>query len=75
MKVKDLIKNLEEFPADMEVVVQGYEGGCTNISVVEPISVFPNVNTEWYYGPHEQVDDYNREKFKDFPQTKMVYVG
>jgi len=54
MKVKDLIKALEAHDPEMIVVKDGYEGGLVEILGSEIISALLNVNTEWYYGPHEE---------------------
>lgn len=69
MKVKELIKELQELPGDMEVFVRGYEGGYAYAYVSDTIHVALNVNSEWYYGPHEEVDYYNRY------ENKMHVVG
>jgi hypothetical protein len=57
MKVKELIKKLSELPQDMEVFVDGYEGGYSDIEVSNPKGIALNVNKEDYLGPHE--DDEN----------------
>ena len=53
MKVKDLIKKLETFDPEMEVFVDGYEGGVDTPSKVSKQKVLLNVNEEDYYGSHE----------------------
>jgi hypothetical protein len=59
MKVRDLIQKLSEHDLELEVTVDGYEGGVTSNITLEEIQVHMNVNTEWYYGKHELVAEYN----------------
>ena len=53
MKVKDLIAQLSELDGELDVVVRGYEGGVCDCAVVEAVFIEHNVNSEWYFGPHE----------------------
>lgn len=57
MKVSELIALLQEQPQDMDVLINGYEGGMSDVSsasdVIEVI-VDHNKGT-WYYGAHEEV--------------------
>lgn len=53
MKVKQLIEELQLFDQDLEVYVDGYEGGINDAQSIKPIEVVRNVNDEWYYGRHE----------------------
>ncbi len=50
MTVKELMDKLIELPADCRVVVQGYEDGFDDISIIETISVEKNPDDAWYYG-------------------------
>jgi hypothetical protein len=67
MKVKDLIEALQNFPPDALVVVDGYEGGVSTAGQPAGVRVVLNVNTDWYYGPHEIVllGDYEFDKGAD----------
>ena len=66
MTVKELMKELEQFPNNMEVVVSGYEGGYdsvakTRISIIEVdynsnVSLSTNEKFAWYYGEHGDSD-------------------
>lgn len=61
--VRELITFLQQYPADMCVVVEGYEGGYWDASRVEEISIDRNIYSEWYYGPHADAEDvHNGEK-------------
>ena len=55
MKVKDLIAHLQTFDPELEVMIDGYEGGIENITEVEMVQVALDVNQSWYYGKHEMV--------------------
>lgn len=57
MKVKELIEHLQKFDPETRVVTHGYEGGFTDVSEVEEEELALFVNSDWYYGPHEYVDD------------------
>lgn len=61
MKVKELIKELQQYDPEQLVVVNGYEGGVNACSSCEEVSVKLGVNSEWYYGNHEIVR--NDEEF------------
>ena len=53
MKVKDLLDLLSQMPADVDVVVKGYEGGADDVINVKLVKIKKDVYTEWYYGRHE----------------------
>lgn len=53
MKVKDLLDLLSQMPADVDVVVKGYEGGADDIVNVKLVKIKKDVHAEWYYGRHE----------------------
>lgn len=53
MKVKDLIKKLETFDPELEVFVDGYEGGVDTPSKVSKQRVLLYVNDKSYFGSHE----------------------
>lgn len=57
MKVHELISFLYTLDPQLEVVVSGYEGGYSRVrGLSEPCEYVKNVNDEWYYGPHEQLN-------------------
>ncbi len=60
MKVKDLIILLQEIDPELEVMLDGYEGGYKQFSYfTEPQDYALNAhNTEdlWWYGPHERAE-------------------
>jgi len=56
MTAKELIAHLRKLPPDTRIVTSGYEGGYTDVSIpdIKDRGVLrENVNTSWYYGPHE----------------------
>ncbi len=57
MKVKELIEKLKTFPEDNLVVVNGYEGGFSDVDLVKALKVKLNVNPESYNGPHDDAKD------------------
>ena len=54
MKVQDLIKLLQDMPQHLDIFIDGYEGGVQVPCPPKVIGVDRNVNTESYYGPHEE---------------------
>jgi len=57
MNVEELVKELQNFPPHLRVVVDGYEGGVDDIfsDNIERIFIKLNANVEDYEGAHEQV--------------------
>ena len=57
MKIKELIEELQKCDPEKMVVQSGYEGGYCEVSGVSEIRLKLDVNTAWYYGPHEEDKD------------------
>jgi hypothetical protein len=60
MKVSELIEILQKMPPDIFVMVDGYEGGITDLTPnhVEEVSVVLNEHKGCdYYGPHAVEED------------------
>ena len=72
MKVKDLIEALQKLDPELMVVRAGYEGGVTEINQVTITRVALNVNEEWYYGEHEEIDEFTSDKHKNAEQANVV---
>jgi hypothetical protein len=55
MKVKELIEKLQAFDPELEVYVDGYEGGYDTPQELfqSPIKLNAHGKNEWYYGKHE----------------------
>jgi hypothetical protein len=66
MTVAELIEQLKQLPPESMVVRSGYEGGLTEVATVDIRTIRLDVNTEWWYGPHEE------DKFGD---VKAVFIG
>ena len=62
MKVGELHTILEQYPQEMEICVNGYEGGVGRLleTSIKVIKVAWGVNPERYYGEHEPttINDY-----------------
>lgn len=61
--VGDLISELQKLPADMRVMVRGYEGGYHDASKPEIKPIKVNKNEPWYYGPHDDPDKGEKPDF------------
>jgi hypothetical protein len=57
MRVKDLIKILQDVDQELEVVVDGYETGYDVLKQVYSVNVFKpeNTNKAWYDGTYSEL--------------------
>ena len=64
MNVGELIQLLNDYPADLRVMVDGYEDGYDDLEpgCVRVREMRLNVNKKWYYGRHEVAYPDNRDK-------------
>ena len=55
MKVKELIEKLQKFDPELEVYVDGYEGGYDTPQepFQSPVKLNAHDENAWYYGSHE----------------------
>ena len=76
MTVEQLIQELKQYPSHCKVIVRGYEGGVTEVSKTQPELIALDVNTEWYYGSHEIVEDWemSTQQLKDHEQVLAVLI-
>ncbi len=74
MKVKDLIEQLSKLDQDLEVFVEGYEGGLDRVDIGEIKDIALDVNTYWYYGKHEDVDHLSEEHKTKYKIVKGVIL-
>jgi len=72
MKVKELIEQLSKLDPELMVIVDGYEGGVTEASYADVETIALDVHSEWYYGPHEKVDDI--DKYEGHARTQAVRI-
>ena len=57
MRVKELIAALSAFDPELEVMVDGYEGGVGDPRYPSLLGIDRDVNGKWFYGPHEPNHD------------------
>jgi hypothetical protein len=57
MTKAELIEMMFDYPDDTMVVIPGYEGGLSDVTHVEDVKLKLNINSAWYYGPHEDDKD------------------
>ncbi|OQW53825.1 MAG: hypothetical protein A4S09_06300 [Proteobacteria bacterium SG_bin7] len=57
MTASDLIEALKKIDPSTHVLVQGYEGGFSEIADIKKLKIKLDVNTESWYGRHEEADD------------------
>lgn len=86
MTVKQLIESLSKIEdQDARVMTSGYEGGVDDIvignginnsTIVIPaiIHVALGVNTQWYYGKHERVDDMHDATNSEYNIVKAIVL-
>ena len=76
MIVSELIEELRKLPQDSMVVVNGYEGGVRTVTLATPTTIALNVNTEWYYGEHEQyTEGSSYPDLTAFEKAAAVWIG
>ena len=75
MTVKELIEKLSELDPDLYVLVHGYEGGFHFVdSPGEETTFCLDVNSEWYYGPHEKIGSVGEESIPNYKQIKGIVL-
>ncbi|MCZ7373243.1 MAG: hypothetical protein O8C60_06255 [Candidatus Methanoperedens sp.] len=57
MIIEELIRQLQRYPKNSRVIVQGYEDGYDEITTLREISIRPNPSHEWYNGKYESSDN------------------
>jgi hypothetical protein len=72
MTVKELIEKLQELDPDLHLFTSGYEGGFHYVEIGEPDTFYLNVNTDWYYGPHENSPGMIGRNKPDYKQVKGI---
>lgn len=71
MKVKELIKKLQTFSPENDVLINSYEEGFDDISCVENIKVVINPNSYGYSGKYIDCQKWH----KDYEEKIVVYIG
>lgn len=61
VKVKTLIEILCTFDPEIDVLVEGYEGGLSPVatSFIRRVKYTKDENKDWYFGPHEELEGLN----------------
>jgi hypothetical protein len=73
MNVKQLIEELQKHNPDDLVVVNGYEGGVSEVKTLEKMVIALDVHDQWYYGAHEEIfDEYDKEKYAQKTQAEAI---
>lgn len=54
MTVKQLKSALEHYPEDALILVEGYEGGFSDIGLIKETRVQLDLNNEDWLGPHDE---------------------
>jgi len=83
MTVRELIESLSKIEdQEVRVMVKGYEGGVDDIVIANGIDnntpaiihVALDVNTQWYYGAHERVDDMYGGSNNEYQIVKAIIL-
>lgn len=74
MKIRELINQLQKLDPELDVVLRGYEGGYYDKLSVTPITIVPDVHTEWYYGPHEDADYFTPDELISLCKKEAVLI-
>ena len=74
MTIEDLIFELNKWPTDTRIMIQGYEGGYEDINptLMYEKKVVLNQNDSTYYGPHDSF--YEEEEYLDGAEVVEVLV-
>ena len=57
MIIEELIQQLQRYPKNSRVLVQGYEDGYDEVTTVKEISIQSNTSQEWYNGKYINSDN------------------
>jgi hypothetical protein len=75
MTIKELIEKLSTLDPDLYVLCNGYEGGFHFVdSPGEETTFCLDVNSEWYYGPHEKIGSVGEESRPNYKQIKGIVL-
>lgn len=56
LTVEQLISELQKYPKDLQVLVDGYEDGLDAALSTKIVNVKYDENKAWYYGPFYEVE-------------------
>lgn len=72
MTIAELIQKLSQYDPNLPIVVKGYEGGYNDVSIIEELNLQLNVNTENWYGAHEEIRE---SAISDQPTSKAMRLA
>ena len=86
MTVAELIAELKNHDPTIRVVISGYEGGVSDVTFVESLTVALDVNKEtWYYGDHEETwyygdhedlaNEVNARRYSDYDKAPALKIS
>ena len=64
LTVEQLINELKKYPQDLQVLVDGYEGGLDAVVSTVLVDIEYDESKAWYYGPFEESDSSNTKAIK-----------
>lgn len=64
LTIKQLIEQLEKYPHDSLVLVDGYEDGLDAILSTKLVNIDYAENQKWWYGPFNESDKIDRKAVK-----------
>jgi len=62
MTIKELIEKLKEYPENMRVILDGYEGGYEDIKIIRTLPIQFNVNSADWDGPHDSCKEDEKDE-------------
>lgn len=74
MRVWELIAALKTFPDHFRVVVDGYEGGLSDIDPLQRVTLVLDYNDCGCYGPHANLRNTIKIKARGKKQEEAVYL-
>lgn len=76
MTVEELINELKQYDPKLPILLSGYEGGVYEAhgECTRQVLVALDVNNEWFYGPHEIVQESDADLYPTHKRTKGVYI-
>jgi hypothetical protein len=75
MTVQELITHLQQLDPNLRIFKDGYEGAYNDINNISTeVEMALNVNSEWYYGDHELVEDLDKEQLEGKTIVKGIII-
>ena len=65
MTAKELIEHLQTLSPDTRICIKGYEDGVDYLSLLRKAKLLKDKNSEWYYGNHQEVLDFDSKHFDE----------